>query len=168
MSELVHQLGIDWKLLVAQGVNFFVLLVVLTVFVYRPLVRLMEERRKKIEFGLKGAEEAEKRLGEIEEIKTKKIAEADKEAVGIIGSAEKKAGLRVTEILAEADKKASSILVEAEKTSEHKKQEELEKLAKEANSLIKEAIIKTVELDSRAIDESLIAKVAATIKNRKL
>ena len=167
MSELIHQFGIDWKLLIAQGANFFILLAVLTIFVYRPLVRLMEERRKKIEFGLKGAEEAEKRLGEIEEIKIHKIAEADKKAVEIIGEAEKKAGKRVTEILTEADKKADSILIEAEKTSERKKQEELERLSKEANSLIKEAIIKTVELDPKAIDETLIAKAAASIKERK-
>jgi len=167
MSELIHQFGIDWKLLIAQGANFFILLAVLTIFVYRPLVRLMEERRKKIEFGLKGAEEAEKRLGEIEEIKIHKIAEADKKAVEIIGGAEKNAGKRVAEILTEADKKADSILLEAEKTSERKKQEELERLSKEANSLIKEAIIKTVELDPRAIDETLIAKAAATIKQKR-
>ena len=167
MSELIKQFGIDWKLLIAQGANFFILLVVLTAFVYRPLIRLMKDRRKKIELGLKGAEEAEKRLGEIEEIKTQKIVEADKKAFGIIVSAEKKAGLRVEEILTEADKKAAAILSETEKIGQRKKQEELERLAKEASSLIKQAIIKTVELDPKAIDEALIAKAAATIKQKR-
>ena len=43
-------------MLVAQALNFLILLVVLTIFVYRPLMRTMEERRKKIELGVKGGE----------------------------------------------------------------------------------------------------------------
>lgn len=167
MAELIYQFGIDWKLLIAQGVNFFILLVVLTIFIYRPLIKMIEERKKKIEFGLKGAEEAEKRLDEIEEIKTQKIIEADKKAVGIIGVAEKKAGVRFEEILGEADKKARALLAAAAKTSDLKKKEELERLANEANFLIKEAIIKTVELDPKAIDEKLVAQAAATIKQKR-
>jgi len=61
MSALFTQLGINWKLLLAQGINFGLLLVVLAKFVYRPLLKLMKEQREKIEFGLKGAEEAAKR-----------------------------------------------------------------------------------------------------------
>lgn len=167
MSELIHQFGIDWKLLIAQGTNFFILLIVLTVFAYRPLVRLMEERKNKIELGLKGAAEAEKRLNEIEEIKIKKIAETDKEAVAIIGKAEKKAHLRSQKIIMNAEEKAKDLLNETAKISEHKKQEALERLTAEAKTLIKTAIVKTVELDPAAIDEKLITQAIETIKHKK-
>ncbi len=166
MSELVQQLGLDWKLLLSQGVNFLILLTVLTLLVYRPLSRLIEERRKKIEFGLMGAEEAERRLKEIDQIKEGKIAEAEKNALKVIAEAEKRAGRRFNEILKTAEDKAETVLFEASKVAEGKKQEELNRLAEKASALIKEAIVKTVELDPKLIDEKLVSRAALIIKEK--
>lgn len=47
MSELFHTLGIDWRLLGAQVLNFAILAVLLTRFLYRPMVKLLDERREK-------------------------------------------------------------------------------------------------------------------------
>ena len=94
MEGILGQLGVNWRLLLTQGVNFFVLLVVLNIFVFKPLTKIIEERRKRIEFGLKGAEEAEKKLNEIEVVKTERLAKADKTALGIISSAEDEAKKR--------------------------------------------------------------------------
>ena len=66
MSELLTKLGIDLKLLVAQIVNFLILLLVLYKFAYGPIVAMLEKRQKKIEKGLKEAEEAHKKLEESE------------------------------------------------------------------------------------------------------
>ena len=49
MSELFSKLGIDWKLLIAQIINFLVLLFVLYKFAYRPILSMLEKRTKKIE-----------------------------------------------------------------------------------------------------------------------
>jgi len=166
MSALLAELGIDWKLLLAQGVNFLILLVVLTAFVYRPLVRLIEERRKKIELGLRGAEEVEGRLKEVEEIKVRTVAAADRTAAEMIGAAEKEGKRRTQEIVGEAAKKADSVLKEAAVVAEHRKLEELEKLGREANKLIKEAIVKTVELDPSQVDEKLIGRAFHAVKEK--
>lgn len=168
MSELLHQLGIDWKLLVAQGVNFLILLGVLTVFVYRPLVRVMEERRKKIELGLKGAEEVERRLKEAEAVKLVKMAEGDKAAAEMVGAAEKEGRKRLGELLAEAQKKAEGVMKEAAVVAEHKKLEELKKLDAEATGLIREAIVKTVELDPAKVDEKLASRAFYAAKEKLL
>ncbi|MEK7137899.1 MAG: hypothetical protein AAB787_00165 [Patescibacteria group bacterium] len=166
MQELVHQLGIDWKLLLSQGVNFLILLTVLTFLVYKPLSKLMEERRKKIEFGLMGAEEAERRLKEIDQEKAEKLAEADRNALKVVGEAEKRGRSRFDEILKTAEGKAEEVMAEAARVAEHKKQEELNRLTEKANALIKEAIIKTVELDPKHIDEKLITQAALIIKEK--
>ena len=168
MAELVEKLGIDWKLLLSQGLNFFILLSALTFLVYRPLIRIMGERRKKIEFGLMGAEAAEKKLKEIEIIKSEKIGEAEKTAIGIIGNAEKNAGKKFQEIISKAEDKARSVLAEASLVAEHKKREELEELTKKAGALIKEAISKTVALDPKQIDEKLVNQAASLIKGKTL
>ena len=91
MSELFSQLGIDPKLLLAQGVNFVILLFVLTKFVYRPLAKMMEERRKKIELGIKGGEMAVQIIKDAENTKTGIIKEADVQAVAIISEAQQNA-----------------------------------------------------------------------------
>jgi F-type H+-transporting ATPase subunit b len=168
MSELFSQLGIDWKLLLSQGVNFFILLAALTVLMYRPVIKLMEERRRRIEFGLQGADEAEERLKNIEKIKSEKMAEADKEAVSIIGSAEKRGEDRFRDIVAGAEKKAEDVVREAAHVVSQKKKEEFDAVAKEAKALIKEAIVKTVELDPSQVDDKLIGSAVENIKGKAL
>jgi len=87
MRDLFHQLGVDWRLLLSQGVNFLVLLGVLTFFLFKPLLKLLEERKKKIELGLKVGKEAEERLLAIDKMKEEKISEAGKIAFEIIKKA---------------------------------------------------------------------------------
>ncbi|MDO8594027.1 MAG: F0F1 ATP synthase subunit B [bacterium] len=72
MSELLHALGIEWKIIVAQAINFAILLFVLGKFVYKPVMKMLDERR---EGTLKAIER--------EEFSTKKLleAEADKESI---------------------------------------------------------------------------------------
>ncbi|TSC55412.1 MAG: F-type H+-transporting ATPase subunit b, partial [Parcubacteria group bacterium Greene0416_79] len=48
MPELLHALGINWGVFIAQIVNFTILLLVLAKFVYRPVMKLLDGRREKI------------------------------------------------------------------------------------------------------------------------
>src|SRR5450830_58651 len=90
-NELLFQLGIDWKLFLSQAVNFFILLVVLTFFVYKPLIKVIKERNKKIAEGLEKAEEVDIRLKEVDNIGKEKIKEAENTSINIIKDTEKKA-----------------------------------------------------------------------------
>ena len=90
-NELLFQLGINWKLFLSQVVNFFILLLVLTFFVYKPLIRIIKERSKKIKEGLEKAEEADVRLKEIDIIGAGKIREAEQKGIEIIKATEVKA-----------------------------------------------------------------------------
>ncbi len=164
MSEIFTKLGIEWKLLLSQGINFLVLLVVLTFVVYRPLLAVLKERKKKIEFGLQGAEEAKRRLAEIDIERESELGKAREAAYGIITEAETAASVRVGEILSDTQKKATALLEEAAVVSERKKVQELEALSAQAGTLIKEAIIAAVNLDPVKIDEAIIQKAASSIK----
>ena len=167
MSELLHQLGIDGRLLLSQGVNFGIVLAVLTFFVYKPLVKILNERREKIEFGLRGAEVVEKKLKEMEEIKVLKIQEGEKQAFEIVKTAETKAGERGEEIVSEAEVKAEELLAKAALIEEQRKLETLAKLSEESKSMIKKALVKMVNLKPDAIDEALIEEAAGEIKKFK-
>ena len=163
MSELFEALGINGKTLIFQAINFGILLTVLTIFVYRPLAKIMEERRKKIELGVRGGEEAAKRIAEADAIKAQKISEGESQAIVIIAGAEGEGQKRSHEIVHGAEKKAEYIIEEALAIVAKKKQEELEQLKQEAGALVKEAIIKTVELDPSQVDEKLINKAVAQL-----
>jgi len=156
MQELFEALGINGKALLIQGINFGIVLIVLTFFVYRPLAKFIEERRQKIELGIKGGEQAALIIQEAEEAKAGTIREGEKQAVAIIGKAEGEGTKRSQEIVHGAEKKAEYIVEEALAIAAKRKQEELERVAIEARALVKEAIIKTVKLKPEQIDEALI------------
>ena len=65
--DILNQFGISPVLLTAQVVNFLVLLFILKKLLYGPLLKVLAERRKKIEDSLKNAEEIELRLQETNE-----------------------------------------------------------------------------------------------------
>ena len=168
MSELLSQLGINFKLLLSQGVNFFIVLVVLTVFIYRPLLKLLGERRKKIEMGLKGAEEAERRLAQIEAVKDAKLREGERTAFEMIKKAEENARLREGEILESAEKKAEDALKKAREIEEQRRIEALSSLASEARGIVREALAKAVSLNPNAVDEALIGGAVEELKNHEI
>ena len=56
MEEIIKTFHIDWKLLIAQAVNFAIVVFALYKFAYKPLLKTMNERTAKIEQGLKDAE----------------------------------------------------------------------------------------------------------------
>lgn len=164
MSELLYQLGVDWKLLLSQAVNFLLLLALLTFFIYKPLLKIMQERRKKIELGVKGGEEAAKLIEEAEKIKEKKVSGAENLAIGIIKSAEQSALKQKEQILLEAKSRSDAFLRQAAEIAERRRQEQLLSLLAGARGLVKEAIVKTVELEPAKIDEKLIDEALGKIK----
>src|SRR3989339_692771 len=80
-NELLFQLGINWKLFLSQVVNFFILLLVLTFFVYKPLIRIIKERSKKIKEGLEKAEKKQKDAQELLKLSILKQKEEAREIV---------------------------------------------------------------------------------------
>lgn len=166
MSELLKALGINWAQLLAQGVTFLLLVIVLKFAVYGPLLKIMQQRRARIEHGLKGAEEADRRLAEVEEVKKRRLIEADQQALAIVGKSENTAKERFHEIVSGAEKKADHLLKEAATISKQKEKEQMDKLYIEAQGLIRDAIGKTVELDPSMVDEKLISEAVNNIRGR--
>ena len=85
--EILNQFGINPILLLAQVVNFLILLFILKRFLYKPILRVLEERKRKIEESLKNSEEIEKRLNEITEKEAEVILRAGKEGQKILQDA---------------------------------------------------------------------------------
>lgn len=164
MSELFHKLGIDWKLLLAQAVNFLVILTVLRLTVYKPLLKKLRERRERIEQGLKDAKDAGTRLGEVELIAKGKIANAERESLHILSKLEVHAREQEEAIMRVAKEKGEEVLRNAERAAQVKHDEAEKRVYAEAAALVRAAVAKTVELSPEAIDAALVEKAIQAVK----
>lgn len=86
-TDVLGTLGINWKLFLAQLVNVGIVIFVLSKWVFKPLVKLMEERTKKIDDGLKHAKEADQRLKDAKDKESDLLAKARKDARVMIDEA---------------------------------------------------------------------------------
>lgn len=164
MSELFHQLGIDWKLLVSQAVNFGLLIVALRYFAYKPILELLSERKKRIEEGLLKAEEADRRLSDANLLAKTKVRGAEEEAMLILKDTENKVKNLEVQLTARAHEKETVMMREAEERAKAREAEVEAVFAKEAQQMVKMALIKTVEMAPEAIDEALINKAVGAMK----
>lgn len=165
MEQLLSQLGIDWKLLLSQAVNFFLLLIVLRLFVYKPLLQMLHDRRKRIEEGIEKAKEADIRLLEAEEMKRSKIKEGEATAMGILKKTETDAKELEARLLVAAHKKEADVLVNAQAMLRAQEEESRRAAQQEATALVRRAIVRTVELSPEKIDDALIAKAVQEAKS---
>jgi len=164
MSQLISQLGIDWRLLLSQAVNFFLVLIVLRKFVYKPLLQMLHDRRNRIEEGLVKADEADRRLLEVDEMNRGKIKETEMQAIGILKRTEADAKTLETKLIAEAKRKEAAELANAQVLLRAQEDASRRATEKEAAALVRQAITRTVELSPEKIDDALIAKAVAEAK----
>lgn len=159
--ELLSNLGIDWRLLIAQLVNFVILLAVLYRFLYKPVLKLLHERSAKIEDGLKNAEAVEVKLKEAAALYETKTREAKAEAVKLFDTAKKDAEAMRADLTAKAQIEAEKIMesgrqrlaVEKEKMM-HEAEHELADLVEQATSHVLGQVM-TPEMDKHLIDEAV-------------
>ncbi|TAJ14386.1 ATP synthase F0 subunit B [Patescibacteria group bacterium] len=87
MGELFSTFGLDVRLLVIQSVNFGITLLVLWYFLYRPLLKIMAERKEKIAKGVQDAEEAERTRKSTEDARSGILTSAEQEAANLMDRA---------------------------------------------------------------------------------
>ncbi len=163
MQELLTQLGIDWRLLLSQAANFLILLVVLRLFAYKPLLKLLKDRRTKIEEGVRKSEEADLRLEQANLMAKNKLKKTEEEALGILRETEVRAKRLEAELLQKAKEKEAAEMHSAELVIQAKAEEARAAMRKEAAAMVKKAIVKAVELDPEKIDQALVEKAAKSV-----
>lgn len=134
--EILHAFGIDYRLLLIQVVNFGVLMLVLWQFLYKPLMRIMDERKGVVEKGVRDAESAAKRLAQAEEEKRTIVSSASKDADAMIDRARKEAADRERQAVLDAESKAARVLKDAEGQSEEMKKKALAEAQEDIAKLV--------------------------------
>lgn len=141
------KIGIDIKLILAQILNFVLLLIILNRVLYRPVLRKLKERTEKI----KQLEEKEKMLKKREEeiIKQKEeiIQKTKERARKILEEAEKISQEEREEMLEKTELEIRTLMDETEKKIKDQLKKLKEKEKKEAVLLAEKAILKILAED---------------------
>ncbi len=165
MSDLLHNFGVDWRLLLAQAVNFFVLLFVLWKFAYTPILEIFRKRREDIVKGMADAREAGQHLAKVEKIGEEKLNVARQDALGIVNQAEALGKQRKEEILAEASKKSELVLADAKRAAGEEQAKAEELFFANAEDLMREGIAKVLGRQTpEARDRELIHQAISELK----
>ncbi|MFC1617879.1 F0F1 ATP synthase subunit B [Patescibacteria group bacterium] len=116
MNELINALGLDWKMLVAQLVNFGILVAILYFFAYKPILRMLNKRSTKIEKSVKKADEIDKLLAKTDDKYSQKMSEAQRKTDEIIDNAKAEAEKERQEQLSRAREEADAIINDAKQS----------------------------------------------------
>lgn len=123
MDAILHAFGVNWKLLVIQILNIGVLVYLFHRYVYPPLFRIMDERQKKLEEGLRGAEEVQKERAAIGKEKDHILASARKEGDMIVKDVRGRISIESAELIREAEARAQKIVADGEHLGARRKDE---------------------------------------------
>jgi F-type H+-transporting ATPase subunit b len=147
-SEGISALGINLPSLVAQIINFTILLVLFSWLFRKFVFPVLDERKKRIEEGLQASEEAKQQLASTEQQVAEEIAKARQEAQGLVAQAQQ-ASARIQEEGRQAAR------AETEQILERARAEiQLERDAA-INDLRKEFADITISAAEKVIDRSL-------------
>lgn len=116
--EILNQFGVNPILLFAQVVNFLVLLFILKRFLYKPILKVLSERRQKIEQSLRNAEEIKKKLLETQEESEKILAKTAAQTQKMMDDAKKELELFRDEMRQNAKREAEQIIRKGQESAQ--------------------------------------------------
>lgn len=156
----IATLGINLNIFIAQLINFCVVLFVLWKFAYGPIVKMLDERSKKIEDSLKQSEDVNVRVQKLETEQKEMMAKAKQEAHVILEAARADAELRKQELLATAKKEVEQVVM---KGKEQLKAEKVQMIQDAKSELVGIVIEATKKILEKEVDEKTSHKIASDV-----
>jgi F-type H+-transporting ATPase subunit b len=139
--SLVEKFGLDYKYVIIQAISFLIVLVVLYKFGIKPITATLEERNRKIEAGIRHAEEMQVKLAAAQQESAAIVRKANLESGRIVDDARKAAKEYLDRQTHEAAAKASDLLAKAQQAIEL----EHRKMLAEARREIARLVVITTE-----------------------
>jgi F-type H+-transporting ATPase subunit b len=157
--EALGALGVNGPFLLSQIVNFLILFLALRFLLWKPMLKMLNERKQRIAQGLEDAEQARRDRERAQAEYEERIKQARQEREEILARAAEEGEQAKAETLAQARAQAERIVAEGKETVERERQQMLAELRSQvvtlsiaaANKLIGEALDE--QRQRRLIDE---------------
>ena len=157
-------LTIDPVTMIATLINTLILFLVLKHFLFKPVNKILDERKQNVEETYRQADEKLSEAARLESEYTEKLANAKEESAEIVKNATKRAQTRSDEIIAEAKSEASSLIVKANADIEKEKKRAVNQIKDEISDIALAVAEKVVEKeidpkDHERLIESFISEL---------
>lgn len=156
--ELLTQLGINWELLLAQIVNFLIVVGVLGFFVYKPILRLLDARAERIRKSVEDAKRIDRQVEELDALRQEEMRKLDKESGAYFERVRKQAEALQEEMLLSAKKEAETILQNALRRIDEERRLMMEEVLRTVNTVVIRMTEKLLEREFTPADQDRIAK----------
>lgn len=162
--ELLTKLGVDWQLLLAQTVNFLIVLGVLSFFVYRPFLDLLDKRRERIRKSMEDVRAIEQQKREIDQLRIDQLKKIDEECGVLLERSRHQAEKMKEEILAGAKKEVEKMLDAGKRQLQDERAKVMADVQDTLASMVVRLTEKILQREFAAADQQrLIGMLAADI-----
>ena len=158
--DILKNFGIQPTLLLAQIVNFLIILFLLQKFFYKPIIKMLEGRKKRIEQSLENADLIEEKLKNTQEKSTQIIKEAQKNAQDLITEAKTQAEQIIENANLEARKSIEEGVKNAQTQIAAEKEQEVREVETQSLSIISTVIKKVMGRTISASEKNQLTKEA--------
>lgn len=165
--EIFKDFGVNPILLVAQIINFLIVLFLLKRFMYKPVLDVLKKREEQIKNGLKDAQDAEKKLLDAEEKEKQIIHKAKESAEKIISGAKSEAAEIRTFAEESAKKESEKILVLARETIAQEEKAAEERLTKKIGKIALTLLEKSLTGLFGEKEQKIILKKATSVLEKQ-
>lgn len=142
--------------IIFQMINFGVVFGALTYLLYKPVLKILEERSNKINQAQEEAEATIKEKAELDELKKKIKKDAETEASQIIDDARQTAEAQAQTMLTDAKQKAKKEIAQLQAAFEDEKKKQAADMRKEFN----QAVLKvSAKIMGKAFDKKTHEKI---------
>jgi F-type H+-transporting ATPase subunit b len=143
-GDVLEHFGINGPKILVQGIVFIILVVSLNKFAFKPVLAILEGRRKQIEQSIANADRIRKELDEAERSRKEIMAKANEEATRFIDEARKTADAVGSKKIQEAISQAEAVLRKAEESAALERERIMAELRKEIGTLVVATTTKVV------------------------
>ncbi len=157
----MDELGLNLPVLIAQLVNFFLLLVLLRIFLYKPILEMLDRRAQRIREGVEAADQSKEQASEAEAEVAKQIDAARQQSQTLVASAQEAANRIQEESRNQARQEAETLLERARTEIQLERDQAIAELRGEFAELTVSAAEKVIsqsldrQAHQRLIDEAL-------------
>lgn len=160
MESFITTFHIDWKIIIAQAINFIIVFFILYFLALKPLKKLMSERTRNIENGLLNAKLNNEILNKTKKEYDEVLMKAKVEAHQFFQDSKKEAEEKKSKMIEEAAKEVENIIKNGKNILEGEKVKMIEEAKIEIVSLVVKATEKLLETtDNKAFDEKVLEKI---------
>jgi F-type H+-transporting ATPase subunit b len=136
LRETADIFGWNWKLFLSQVISFCIVAFLLRRFAYKPILAVLEDRRRKIEEGQLNAEKIRKELAEAEKRYQEIVAKANADAQRMIDEARESSAHVAERKQQEAIAAAEQILAKAKEAAALEHERQMQTLKRELGRLV--------------------------------